>query len=118
MRYLAFLAADRTDSAQGRSSSKLAKNCLELLTYDQDGYPIVDHIGKHIHDAVAKKVDGSVVRKAYDNARANAEQFKTERNTKLAFRYGLLLNYLEDRLPIWDDVLRKAQPPKNEESAK
>lgn len=88
------------------ASKKVAKMCLECLAVDDDGYPFVDYLGEHYRRTFGEVVDTSVIQKAYRNVLNYSELYKKEKNNKLAFRYTLLRNYFEDRLPLWKNLFR------------
>ncbi len=54
-------------------------------------------------------IDVSVIQKAYSQVLNFAEKDQKEKNSKLAFRYTLLRNYFEARLPLWEDLFSKKQ---------
>lgn len=111
VKYIRAHANQPQDSLLTGVGAKIASRCAELLTIDCDGHPIVDHMGQHIHDLISSKIDGAVIKCAYEEVIKSVEHFKAKRDSRLAFRYNTLLDYFDDRLPIWQDVLSK--PPTN-----
>jgi hypothetical protein len=107
MRYLHLLVSQAQESNLAKVSAKTAQSCLDCMATDNDGHVFVDHMGKYFHDQIAGKVDGAVIQMAYDKVVEFGETHKKAKNSKLAFRYALLRDYFEDRLPIWQDVLSK-----------
>lgn len=79
----------------------LSGYCLEMLEQDSDGHWIVDYLGSGFKRYAAHKSNADGPLAAYKFAKEQAEAFKMAQNTKLAFRYSLLLNYIEHRLPLW-----------------
>lgn len=82
-------------------NKSLASTCCDLLAYDDDGYPIVDYLGKEFKDAISTSISSDIIPKAYDFIKEQSATHKKNKNTKLAFRYSLLRNYFESRMPIW-----------------
>jgi hypothetical protein len=86
-------------------SKQLADICISLLAIDDDGYSFIDFLGegckKHIYkDDIEIK---QLVNSAHNAIVQESEKWKTQKNSKLAFRYTLLRNYFEERLKsIWD----------------
>ncbi|MGO9314051.1 MAG: hypothetical protein ACLQBD_14560 [Syntrophobacteraceae bacterium] len=58
------------------------------------------------------------IQMAYDRVLEALAEFKEAKNTKLAFRYALLRNYFEDRLPIWSDLINRGETKGKSESLK
>jgi hypothetical protein len=107
IRYLNVLVSAAQDSPLAKVSAKLAQSCFDCMATDNDGHVFVDHMGKYIHDQIKGKVNGAVVQMAYNKVVEFGESYKKAKNSKLAFRYALLRDYFEDRLPIWQDMLSK-----------
>lgn len=85
-------------------AKKSAEHCIDCLVLDDDGYPFVDYLGKSYRRIFGEVIDGAVIQKAYSQVINFSEKYKKEKNSKLAFRYTLLRNYFEDRLPLWEDL--------------
>lgn len=88
----------------------LSQFTLEMLTKDTDGYAIIDYLGEGFRKHAAHSMDSRVPLLAYESVKQQAEVFrstaeKTTENTRLAFRYTLLLDYFEYRLPLWGVTL-------------
>jgi hypothetical protein len=109
IRYLHLLVAAAQDSDLAKITAKLAQSCIDCMATDNDGHVFVDHMGKYFHDELKGNVDPSVIQMAYDKVLELGENYKKAKNSKLAFRYALLRDYFEDRIPIWQDMLSK--PP-------
>ncbi len=86
-------------------SKALSDICHSLIAIDDDGYPFIDFLGEGCKKYVYKNnehVKDLVVR-AYNSIAKESEKWKSNRNSKLAFRYTLLRNYFEARLrDVWD----------------
>jgi hypothetical protein len=96
-----------TESDMRQRSSKL---CLELLIADDDGYPVVDYLGKIFRSHLTTGFDRTTVLKAYSFVLSQSQKHKEMRNTKLAFRYSLLRNYFESRISDWNITQEDAEP--------
>lgn len=83
-------------------SKTSAKACLELLAIDDDGNPFIDYLGESLKKSFGEFYDNSLVSKAYKHVISESEKHKKEKNPKLAFKYTLLRNYFEERLPSCD----------------
>lgn len=92
-------------------ASEVAKHmsgqCLDCLAIDDDGYPIIDYLGKSYRDLFGAVIDTNVIEKAHQQVMQFCAKYQKEQNSKLAFRYTLLRNYFEDRLPLWKELLAK-----------
>jgi hypothetical protein len=84
-----------------QATIKMSGECLNFLTIDDDGYPIIDYLGEAFKRNLGDVVTSEIVKKAYDNVIHFSNQFQKEQNTKLAFRYTLLRNYFENRIALW-----------------
>jgi len=82
--------------ATGRAAAQLA---LELLALDVDGFRVVDYLGPRFRQCAAKPMHQSLIEDAEQFVRSQLDQHRRERNTKLAFRYKLLLSYFETSKP-------------------
>ena len=83
---------------------EFAKICMGLLTQDDDGYAIVDYLGEGSKKIFAKDIeDEQIIHKAYNFVLTQSFMWHQQKNSKLAFRYRLLRNYFDKRLPLWID---------------
>lgn len=89
-------------------AKKMAKKCIECIAFDDDGHPFIDYLGESYRNLFGEVVDATVIKKAYDQVLKFSAKYQSEKNSKLAFRYTLLRNYFEDRLPLWKDLIEKA----------
>jgi hypothetical protein len=90
-------------------AKKTAERCIECLAVDDDGYPFVDYLGESYRRMFGEVIDVSVIQKAYSRVLNFTAKYQKEKNSKLAFRYTLLRNYFEDRLPLWEDLFSTEQ---------
>jgi hypothetical protein len=97
-------------------AKKIAESCIACLAVDDDGYPFVDYLGEYYCRMFGEVIDVSVIQKAYNHVLNFTEKYQKEKNSKLAFRYKLLRNYFEDRLPLWVDLFPPEQEDKNKTS--
>ncbi|MFT5730780.1 MAG: hypothetical protein ACI8PB_004970 [Desulforhopalus sp.] len=88
-------------------SKTIARQCLDCLVVDSDGYHVIDYLGQSYLDLFGAAIDTSVITKSYQQVLTFCEKFQSEKNTKLAFRYTLLRNYFEDRLHLWENLISK-----------
>jgi hypothetical protein len=82
-------------------SLQMAHDCERLITPDYDKNNILDVIGDYI-----KSIPGGIQKKwvedAYKFIIKSQESNLNSQKLKLAVRYGLLRNYFESRLTLWD----------------
>jgi hypothetical protein len=81
-----------------RVNAGAAAKSIELLAEDNDGQVIVDYLGATIRNVL---LDTEVVKNAYNFIIEECKRYKELQNSKLGFRYSLLRNYFESRLPDW-----------------
>lgn len=106
--YLNATAAQQPSDAYAEQSKMVAAKCIKCLAYDDDGTPFIDYLGPFFRGIVADSSgDAAVVDQAYDRVIGFSNKYKREKNSKLAFRYTLLRNYFDDRLPLWADIQRR-----------
>jgi hypothetical protein len=105
-RYLFDHAKNETSESDFHTklTRELAKICMGLLTQDDDGYAIVDYLGEGSKKVFYKEIENEhIVQKAYDFVIEQFDKWQQNKDSKLAFRYTLLRNYFEARLPLWID---------------
>jgi len=78
-----------------------ATYCRRMLTVDDDGYPIVDYLSDTFREVVGNDLTRDAIEKAYDFVLRQSIHWKEQKNTELAFRYSLLRDYFNARLPVW-----------------
>jgi hypothetical protein len=93
-------------------SKSIAAQCITCLAYDDDGIPFVDYLGPYFRSLLGGLKDGTFIDMAYKHVVEFSNRSKEAKNSKLAFRYTLLRNYFEDRLPLWADLPRIAESNK------
>lgn len=102
--YLKQLNNQTQPDLTSRTSKQMAGYCLDCLAEDDDGYPILDYLGENYRQCFGDVIDANVIDKAYNQILNFCAKFQSTNNTKLAFRYTLLRNYFENRLPLWKDL--------------
>jgi hypothetical protein len=105
-----------TDTDIEKANHLLAKKSLNLMTVDDDGNMIVDHLGDYIRNILQEiLVTADVVSKAYDFACSEYKKYRIVRNEApsigngdalkrcalLADRYELLIKYFKKHLHSW-----------------
>lgn len=85
-----------------RSARLVAHRCREMIIRDNDGFWILDYLGKSFRESVdIGKMREDVILPSYRFVIAEGERFRSAGDAKLAQRYGLLRDYLESRIPAW-----------------
>ncbi len=77
----------------------MANQCIKYIAVDDDGIPFIDYLGKEFQEKHMPDSD-DLKRDAYNFIVRKSNQYKEEKNSKLAFRYALLRNYFDDRLSL------------------
>jgi hypothetical protein len=101
LNYLHQMSEQPPENIFAQAGIVTAKACLDLLTIDDDGCAIVDYLGEAFRTTIATRLDKQVVTKAYDNIIKFSETYKHANDTLKAFRFTLLRDYFEHRLPEW-----------------
>lgn len=101
--YLSATKLSEENDIYSQFNRKMASCCLDMMTQDIDGFHIVDYLGKGFKKYVAKDLIDDIPPKAYDFLMTQAGKYQKEKNMNLAFRYNLLRDYFEARLPLWMD---------------
>lgn len=84
------------------SNSLLAKKSLDLLAIDDDGHSFIDYLGAQFRNQLQQTPQQiEIIQKAYNFIVQESSKHKEARNPKLGFRYTLLRNYFESRMPEW-----------------
>jgi hypothetical protein len=109
IRYLTETRNQSATDAFATQSKSVAAECMNCLAYDDDGIPFVDYIGPYFREVLGTSDGAKFVDMAYDHVIKFSNRFKEEKNSQLAFRYALLRNYFEARLPLWADLPRNAE---------
>jgi len=85
---------------------QIANRCNRLISTDEDGFPFLDYLGNGFKEDLIINLDYSIIiKKAYENIVNEWKKWRSEKNSKLAFRYMLLRDYFENRLPIWNILI-------------
>ncbi len=102
--YLKAVIGNLSSSSSGeeRANAELAQKSLDLLATDDDGHTFLDYLGTHFLEINKNERTKEVIKKAYNFIIDESNKHKKARNSKLGFRYTLLRNYFEARLPLWD----------------
>lgn len=101
VRYLQIVAKQHSITKEDEANSLLADRSLRLLAVDHDGCTFLDWLGNDDIRLSFQKYP-EIVKKAYDFIIQESIKHKDNRNSKLGFRYTLLRDYIETRLPNWD----------------
>ena len=90
-----------------RFNTEIAHRCISLLCEDNDGRIIVDFLGNGIQNFLSPdRIAGhqylqkfhESIKNGFKHVTNECERFKKKKNTKLAFRYQLLMDYYSQRL--------------------
>lgn len=84
------------DDNLGNYNKNLAKMCLDMISIDQDGYPILDYLHTFLTDANTKNVK-EIIHKAYSFICEEYEKHVINQNSKLAIRYAWLKLYFDEK---------------------
>lgn len=98
IRYLQQVAGQNTSTGEGRAHAGIAARSLRLISVDDDGCSFLDWLGKDIRTTFQHT---EIVQSAYNFIIQESIKHREDRNSKLGFRYTLLRNYVESRLPDW-----------------
>ncbi len=93
MEYLKAAAARSQPGIVEAANQAAARVALDLLRPDVDGIYFVDYLGSGFQINIAHTIYPEMVRRASQFIRSELDRFRTERNTKLAFRYQVLHSY-------------------------
>jgi hypothetical protein len=100
IRYLYETGGQPPTDALASQSKQIAADCTRCLAYDDDGIQFVDYLGPYFRTLIGNTAqDASFIDQAYKRVIEFSTRYKNEKNSQLAFRYTLLRNYFEDRLP-------------------
>ncbi|HEO66329.1 MAG TPA: hypothetical protein ENI73_10750 [Spirochaetes bacterium] len=98
--YLKQLNSQVSDDVVTQYNKSLANICLEMIAEDYDGNYIVDYLGSAFTDFIAKELDESAYKDAFDFVLEQEKLWKDEKHTKLVTRYHILRKYFEDKLAL------------------
>lgn len=89
------IAGSSGGGARGDADRAVARACADMLRIDVDGYVIVDYLGKASLSVCDRSTTEQVLTMISDFANKEYDKHRAALNTKLAFRYTQLLNYIE-----------------------
>ena len=99
--YLCSVEGSIANNKFDQLATKYAVNSKNLIYQEQyDGVRVLDYLGKGAHSI--KGVEASWVKKAYQWVVEEHEKYVKSKNYELAGRYGLLRQYIESRLALWN----------------
>lgn len=96
--YLVSAIVETSTNNRSEIAKKTAEKGLELIVRDHDGYPILDYMGRAFGEATGNLISKKDYLKVYDFVKREQMNWQNVKNSKLAFRYRLMLNYIEARL--------------------
>jgi hypothetical protein len=99
IRYLQMVARYQAFTGEEKAQAGFAAKSLGLLAVDDDGRTFLDWLGSGIRTTFQQHTE--LVLSAYNFIIQESIKQKEDRNSKLGFRYTLLRNYVESRLPDW-----------------
>ncbi len=82
-----------------RANRDFSQRCLGMLAQDDDGYWIIHYLGDAFQASVTHSHHSFLYGKARDFVVQQLEERRSEKNSKLAFRYSQLLAYFEAHAP-------------------
>lgn len=82
-------------------NKKIADYCLEMITVDEDGYYIINYLGRGFKEYVAAPLDDNIYLMAYNFVLTQLENARKKKDSKLGFRYSHLRNYFEVNRSVW-----------------
>jgi len=93
--FIQAIAGSSGGGARGDADRVVARACADMLRIDVDGYTIVDYLGKAALSVCDRSRTEQVLAMISDFATKEYERHRAALNTKLAFRYAQVLNYIE-----------------------
>jgi hypothetical protein len=99
VQYLRMVQAQKVTTPDEAAHAGLATRSLGLLAVDDDGFTFLDWLGRDMRNSFQERRE--LVVNAYNFIIQECNKHKEKRNSKLGFRYSLLRNYVESRLPEW-----------------
>ena len=101
IKYLQLTVKKKPTDVYSASGREMAQCCLDMVAIDDDGRPFLDYLGAGFKRHIASDINVEVIKQAYEQVLTQSKKYQSECNTTLAFRYTLLRNYFEARLPLW-----------------
>jgi hypothetical protein len=96
--YLVGIHRSTGGGKRGDSDRAIAAHCLELLSTDVDGNEVVDYLGEGFRAHTGLSKTDPIFDKIEKFIESEYDKHRTDKNTKLAFRYALLFNYFTWRI--------------------
>lgn len=85
-----------------QTKRKTAETCLSTIIIDNDGYPVVNYLGRLFQQlGNGSQLLRMAVENAYKFILDESGKHMCERNTKLALRYSILRQYFEHHISEW-----------------
>jgi hypothetical protein len=81
------------------ATRSVAQRCLDLLAADDDGFLFIDYLGEHLQTILNGPLNDEIIKNGYSFIIKESSKHQADNNSKLAFRYTLLRNYFENRIP-------------------
>lgn len=100
IKYLQLVAGQKATTDEEKANALLANRSLGMFAVDDDGHTFLDWLGNEIKGPFRKRKE--LVLAAYNFIIQESIKHKEARNSKLGFRYTLLRDYVESRLPNWE----------------
>ncbi|MFC1892928.1 hypothetical protein ACFLYR_02670 [Chloroflexota bacterium] len=85
----------------GLLTKKYAVESKNLICREYDGVHVLDYLGEGVR-SLKDGLDPLLVKKAYQWVTQEHDKYIKSKNYELAGRFGLLRQYMESRLPLWD----------------
>ena len=118
IQYLKDLTGQAPGDVTTDMEKMMAEKCIKCLAIDVDGHPFIDYLGESYRLLFGETIDATVIKKAYDQVITCCIKFSKDKDSKLAFRYTILRNYFEARLPSWEELIAKSELKNNASSMK
>jgi hypothetical protein len=99
--YLSTVEQLNSNTKEAKWAKKTAGNCKGLITDDYDRLKILDVIGEGAQ-SIPNDIYRSLVEKAYKFIVQSHDSFTKSADLKLRAHYGLLRNYFESRIRLWE----------------
>ncbi len=116
VRYLQLTLKQDSQDIYTTAGRQMAQCCIDMIAIDDDGQPFLDYLGAGFKRHIAADLNVEVIRRAYRHVIERSEKYQREHNITLAFRYTLLRNYFEARLPLWIPESNKMSPASPEDT--
>lgn len=98
--YLNYASLINGQDYREKLNQQMAEKSLDLIVRDTDGYHIIDYMGPGFQEATNHVLEFQVFLNIYKHVKEEQIKWKEKKDSKLAFRYMLMLNYIESRLAL------------------